>query len=180
MARITEGDRKTLWETIAAGLFLVIFLAVAALSLWPAGKAILALRLGKGYALFWVVLALASWVVNLMFRIFRVESDPPSSPYVFTNIAVSAFLQMGWSAFAALTVTGFLAGASTGLIIGLHAAGFVSSLGASLIVGVFYQGTLYKFVNGPLALISYIVFALWPATGRAIYGWFFALSGPAS
>ena len=44
-------------------------------------------------------------------------------------------------------------------------------------VGAFYQGTLYKFVNGPLALISYIVFAVWPALGRAIYGWFFAFFG---
>jgi hypothetical protein len=177
MVRITEGDRKTLWETITAALFLAVFLTVASLSLWPAGKAVLVLRLAKGYALFWVVLALASWLVNILFRISRIESDPPSTPYVFTNIAASAFLQMGWSAFAALTVTSLLAGASTGLSIGLHAVGFVSSLVASVMVGVFYQGTLYKFVNGPLALISYIVFAVRPAAGGAIYGWFFALFG---
>jgi hypothetical protein len=41
-----------------------------------------------------------------------------------------------------------------------------------VIVGAFYQGMLYKFVNGPLALISY-VFAVWPPLARAIYSWFF-------
>jgi hypothetical protein len=44
-------------------------------------------------------------------------------------------------------------------------------------VGAFYQGTLYKMVNGPLALISYILFAEWPALARAIYGWFFSVFG---
>ena len=168
-----EEDQKTLWEVIAAGLLLVVFLVVASLALWPLGKIGLVLQLAKGYGLFWVVLSFTWWLLNLGQRILRTESDPPSSAYVFTNLGLSAFVQAGWSAFAALAVTGIAAGAASWLALGLHLVGFFSSLVASVMVGAFYQGTLYKFVNGPLALLSYIAFAVWPAAARAVYGWFF-------
>lgn len=177
MSRPTEADSKTLWELIFAGGSILLFLGLSALLLWPFGKATLAIHLAKGYVVFWVVLSFASWALGLGHRMFRVESEPPSSPYVFTNLGLSAFLQVGWSAFAVLTVSRLLADSSIWLAAGLHLAGFLSSLVASVMVGAFYQGTLYKFVNGPLALVSYIVFAGWPALGRAIYGWFFALFG---
>jgi hypothetical protein len=173
MSRLTGDDQKTWWETITAGLLCVVFLAVAALSLWPLGKVVLVLRLAKGYPLFWVVLAFTSWVLSLVQRMLRIEADPPSSAYVFTNLGLSAFSLAGWSAFAALAVSSFLAGSSNWHAVVLHLAGFLSSLVASVMVGAFYQGTLYKFVNGPLALISYIVFAVWPSLAHAIYGWFF-------
>ncbi|HEV2842016.1 MAG TPA: hypothetical protein VGW39_11870 [Chthoniobacterales bacterium] len=175
MSRPTEADNKTLWELILAGGSTLLFLGLSALFLWPFGKAALAIHLAKGYVVFWIVLSFASWVLGLVHRMFRFESDPPSSPYVFTNLGLSAFLQVGWSAFAVLAVSGFLGGSSIWLAVGLHLAGFLSSLVASVMVGAFYQGTLYKFVNGPLALVSYIVFAVWPALGRAIYGWFLDL-----
>lgn len=177
MSRPTETDSKTLWELIFAAGATLLFLGLSALLLWPFGKAALAIQLAKGYLIFWVVVSFASWVLGLGHRMFRVESDPPSSPYVFTNLGLSAFLQTGWSAFAVLAVSSSLTGSSTWLVAGLHLTGFLSSLVASFMVGAFYQGTLYKFVNGPLALVSYIVFAVWPALGRAIYGWFFALFG---
>ena len=177
MSRPSEGDSKTLWELIFAGGSTLLFLGLSALLLWLCGKATLAIQLAKGYVVFWVVLSFASWGLGLGQRMFRVETDPPSSTYVFTNLGLSAFLQVGWSAFAVLAVSRFLSGSSIGLAVGLHLAGFLSSLVASVMVGAFYQGTLYKFVNGPLALVSYIVFTVWPALGRAIYGWFFALFG---
>lgn len=177
MSRPTETDSKTLWELIFAGGATLLFVGLSALLLWPLGKATLAIQLAKGYVVFWVVLSVASWVLRLGQRLCRVESDPPSSPYVFTNLGLSVFLQMGWSAFAVLAVSSFLTGSSAWLAAALHLTGFLSSLVASFMVGAFYQGTLYKFVNGPLALLSYIVFAVWPALGRAIYGWFFAPFG---
>lgn len=175
MSPPTEGDSKTLWELIFAGGSTLLFLGLSSLLLWPCGKATLAILLAKGYVVFWVVLSFASWVLGLGQRMFRVETDPPSSTYVFTNLGLSAFLQVGWSAFAALAVGTFLAGSPIWLIVGLHLTGSLSSLVASVMVGAFYQGTLYKFVNGPLALVTYIVFAVWPALGRAIYGWFLNL-----
>jgi hypothetical protein len=177
MIRLPRDDQKTLWEYTAAALLLVIFLVVAGLSLWPAGKLLLVLRLAKGYALFWVILTGTWWLLTLLQRMLRIESDPPSSVYVFANLGLSAFLATGWSAFAALVVGSFLAGATTGLTVVLQLVGFLSSLVASVMVGAFYQGTLYKMVNGPLALTSYIIFAEWPALARAIYGWFFSLFG---
>ena len=177
MSRFTEDNQKTLWEVIVAGLLLVVFLVVAALALWPLGKVGLVLQLAKGYVFFWVVLSFTWWVLRLLQGILRIESDPPSSAYVFTNLGLSAFVQAGWSAFAALAVTSVAADSSTWLTLGLHLVGFFSSLVASVMVGAFYQGTLYKFVNGPLALLSYIVFAVWPAAARATYGWFFGFFG---
>jgi hypothetical protein len=177
MIRLPRDDQKTLWEYTAAALLLVIFLVVAGLLFWPAGKLLLVLRLAKGYAFLWVILAGTWWLLTLLQRTFRLESDPPSSAYVFTNLGLSAFLSAGWSAFAALVVGSFLADSTTWTAIVLHLSGFLSSLVASVMVGAFYQGTLYKMVNGPLALLSYIIFAEWPALAHAIYGWFFSLFG---
>ena len=176
MSQAAEGSGKTSWELIVAGSLTLLFLGLSALVLWPFGKAGLSIHLAKGYGLFWVVLALISWVVALGYRLLQVETDPPSTTYVVTNLCVSAFLQGGWSAFAALTVRNHT-GASAGTTIALWVVGFVSSYVGFAIAGVFYQGTLYKLVNAPLALVSYVVFALWPALGRAIYGWFFAIFG---
>lgn len=177
MIRLPRDDQKTLWEYTAAAVLLVVFLVVAGLSLWPAGKLLLVLRLAKGYAFLWVILAGTWWLLTLLQRMFRLESDPPSSAYVFTNLGLSAFLSAGWPAFAALVVGSFVPGSTTWTAVVLHLIGFLSSLVASVMVGAFYQGTLYKMVNGPLALISYIIFAEWPALARAIYGWFFSLFG---
>jgi hypothetical protein len=173
MSRLARDDQKTLWEIIAAVLVLVAFLVLAALILWPLGKLILAFHFVKGFALFWVILSLTWWLLCLGQRIARIESDPPSTTYICTNLGLGAFLQAGWSAFAALTVLGVLAGSSHGSALGLHVIGFLSSLVASVMTGAFYQWTLYKLVNGPLALLSYIVFAFVPALAGALYGWFF-------
>lgn len=176
MSRPAEDASKTSWELIVAGSLTLLFLGLSALLLWPFGNAALTIQLAKGYGLFWVVLALTSWVIALIYRVLRVETDPPSTTYVITNLCVSAFLQTGWSAFAALTVRN-LAGTSIGTTVALWVVGFVSSYVGFAIAGVFYQGTLYKLINAPLALLSYVVFAVWPAVARAIYGWFFAWFG---
>ena len=176
MSPPTDDDCKTSWELIFVGGLTLLFLGLSALVLWPFGKVILTIHLAKGFGLFWVVLALTSWVIALAYRVFRVETDPPSTTYVVTNLCASAFLQAGWSAFAALTVRNLI-GASTGATVALWVVGFVSSYVGFAIAGAFYQGTLYKLVNAPLALLSYVIFAVWPAVPRAFYGWFFALFG---
>ena len=55
----------------------------------------------------------------------------------------------------------------------LYVIGVLSCYVASVIVGAFYMGGLYKMVNLPLAIVSFIVFSVWPNAGTAIYGWFF-------
>ena len=51
----------------------------------------------------------------------------------------------------------------------------VSCYVASVAVGVYYMGTLYRMVNSALAILSFILFSLWPRAASAIYGWFFDL-----
>jgi len=46
---------------------------------------------------------------------------------------------------------------------------------AYFVVSSFYQGTVYKLISLPLALAGFLVFSVWPASGRALYGWFFRL-----
>jgi hypothetical protein len=176
MSRPTEDNSKTSWELIVAGSLMFLLLGLSALLLWPFGKAGLTIHLAKGCGLFWVVLALTSWVIALIYRVLRVEIDPPSTMYVITNVCVSAFLQAGWSAFTALTIRNQMGG-STGTTVALWVVGFLSSFVGFVITGVFYQGTLYKLINAPLAFLSYAVFTMWPAVPRTLYGWFLGIFG---
>jgi len=176
MNRTTEENSKTSWELIVAGSLMLLLLGLSALLLWPFGKAGMTIHLAKGCGLFWVVLALTSWVIALIYRVLRVETDPPSTIYVITNVCVSAFLQAGWSAFTALTIRNQMGG-STGTTVALWVVGFLASFIGFAIANVFYQGTLYKLINAPLALLSYAVFTVWPAVPRALYGWFLGIFG---
>jgi hypothetical protein len=84
-------------------------------------------------------------------------------------------LQAGWSAFAALTVRGFVAGAPAWLALILHLVGALSCLVAFFAVSSFYQGHIYKLISLPLALVGYVVFSAWTPGARALFGWFFDL-----
>src|SRR5688572_16716412 len=126
MNQTAEDRSKTSWELIVAGSLTLLFLGLSALVLWPFERVALTMQLAKGYGLFWVVLALTSWVAALLYRVLRVETDPPSTTYVMTNVCMSAFLQAGWSAFAALTVRNLM-GEATGTTVTLWVIGFISS-----------------------------------------------------
>ena len=39
----------------------------------------------------------------------------------------------------------------------------------------FFQGSIYRMINAIISVAAYVVFAVWPAAGRALYGWFFGL-----
>jgi hypothetical protein len=87
MNRTTEDNGKTSWELIVAGSLTLLLLGLSALLLWPFGKASLTIHLAKGCGLFWGVLALTSWLIALIYRVLRVETDPPSTTYVITMSA---------------------------------------------------------------------------------------------
>jgi hypothetical protein len=152
-----------------------IFLLLIALLLWPLGKAGLAWHLTKGYLLFWIIAGVTFCLIILIQRLCRVETDPPSNAYVLMNLVVSAILQAGWSAFAALTVNGFATGTPLWLSVFLYAIGLISSYLIFMVVSAFYSGTIYRTVNAAIAIVGYIVFSIWPASARALYGWFFNL-----
>jgi hypothetical protein len=135
----------------------------------------MALSFAKGYWLFWIVLILGASALVLCRRIFRVDLDTRFDAYVLSALAVSSFLQAGWSAYAALTVRAFAAGASVWTAAALYVVGLLSCYVAFAVVSAFFMGSLYRTINLPLAAASFTVFCLWPAAGRTLYGWFFDL-----
>ncbi len=166
-------DQKELFDYLFAIALNIVFLALTALLLWPLGRAIIALRLAKGYWIFWAILIVTASVLVLAQRIFRMDLYSRSNAYVISALILSGFLQVGWSAFVALVIDNSVTGAPFWKTIILYGVGVFSSYVACVIVSAFYMGSLYRMVNVVLAIVSFFVFSIWPAAGVAIYGWFF-------
>jgi hypothetical protein len=172
---LIHDDRKELLEIVVALALNVIFVTLIALLLWPIGKPVLALRLAKGYGVLWIVSFLISVLLNRLHRLFRIDMYTHANAFVISNLAASCFLQMGWSAFATLTVQNLVVDAPIWIAVSLYLVGFFSCLSAYFAVSSFYQGHIYKMISLPLALVSFMAFSVWPASGRVLYGWFFDL-----
>ena len=171
--RLTDDDQKDLFEILVALVLNVLFLGLIALGLWLLDRQVLALRLAKGYGVLWIVVGGAAVLVPRIQSLFRVGLYERANAYVFSNLAVSCFLQAGWAAFAALSVRGFVAGARGWVVVVLYLVGVLSCLIAFFAVSSVFQGAIYRLVSLPLALAGFVVFSVWPASGRALYGWFF-------
>ena len=166
-----HDDRKELFEYVFAVALNVLFLGVAALVLWPLGRAAMALELAKGYAIFWGVLLLTAAALIFVRRLLRIDIDSHFDAYVMSALALSALLQIGWCAFAAVTVDTFAATATGWIAAVLYVVGALACYVAYVAVSAFYMGSLYRMVNLGIALASYIVFSVWPAAGHALYFW---------
>ena len=172
---LLHEDQKELFDYLYANVLNLVFLAVTALVLWPMGQAMTSWGLAKGYWIFWIVLIWTSILVYLFQRIFRVDMDSHYDLYVISGLAVSSVLQVGWSAFAALVIHNSFATAPVWIDVVLFIVGLFSSFVACAIVSAFYMGSIYRTVNLILAILSYLIFILWPAAARTLYGWFFDL-----
>ena len=172
---LMHEDQKELFDYLFALVLNILFVVLTGLMLWPFRKAALAWRFTKGYWIFWTVVIVTSAVLALVQRRLRVDLYSRGNAYVISGLVLSGFLQLGWSAYAAPLVRSAIADASTLVMIVLYGVGVVSSYVAAVIVGAFYTGGLYRMVNFALAILSFIVFSIWPAVGLAIYGWFFDL-----
>ena len=170
---LLHEDQKELFDYLFAIALNIVFLALAALLLWPLGRVIIALRLAKGYWIFWAVLIVTASALVLAQRIFRMDLYSRFDAYVISALILSGFLQVGWSAFVALVIDSSISGAPIWKIIILYGVGVFSTYVACVIVYAFYMGSLYRMVNLVLAMVSFIVFSVWPGAGVAIYGWFF-------
>ena len=168
---LTHDDQKDLFEVLFAATLNILFIALIALLLWALGRPRMAFSLAKGYGLFWIVIFVTAALVNLIQRYLRVNIYDHSNADVISNLIVSCLLQAGWAAFAALTVHGFVAGAAIWILVILYLVGVLSCLIAFFAVSAFYQGHIYKLISLPLGLVIFIIFSLWPAGGRMIYGW---------
>lgn len=170
---LLHEDQKEFFDYLFAIVVNTVFLALIALLLWPLGRAALAWKLTKAYWIFWTAVIAVSCILALAQRIFKMDLYSRSDAYIITGLAVSAFLQAGWSAYAAPIVRASTADTSVVVMIILYVAGGVSAYVAAVIVGAFYMGGLYRLVNSALAILSFAVFSVWPSAGLAIYGWFF-------
>ncbi len=172
-----RDDRREATEVLITLGLNALFLALTALVFWPLGKAALALLWAKGYAVYWLAVVMSVLLLSLLERLFRVDIDTQYKVYVGLNLVVSAVLGAGWSAFGALAV-GHAAAGSTVWVAGvLYFVGGLASYVAFIVETAFYKGGLYKVVTLPLALVSYLLFAVWPTVGGVLYGWFFAFFG---
>jgi hypothetical protein len=172
---LMHDDQKELFEVLVAGALNLVFLALIVSLLWSLGSPLLAFRLAKGYGVLWGLTGAAALLGNRIQELFGVSLYDRSNAYVISNLAVSCVLQTCWSAFAALAVRSFVPGAPVWIVVILYLVGVLSCLVAFFAVSSFYQGHIYKVVSLPLALIGFVVFSVWAAAGRAMFGWFFEL-----
>jgi hypothetical protein len=172
---LLHEDRKDLFEITVALVLDLLFLGLAALLLWPLGRAGLALSLAKGLGLLWVVLGLTGGLLHRVHEFFKVNLYDHSDAFVLSNLAVSCSLQIGWAAFAAPTVQLFLPNAPLWMIVVLYGVGALSCLAANYAVSSFFQGAIYRLTSLPLALVCFAVFSIWPAAAQVLFGWFFRL-----
>lgn len=163
------------WQVIVAVALCLLFPALVALALWPAGMAGVGLRLFKGLWVFWAFV-LAAWASAVWVqRRLRVDLYSHSDAFVYSNLLVSGILQLGWTAFAALVVREAAGAAGPWLAGALHLFGLLSGVVACQVIGSLYSGAIYKFAALLVACAGFILFAAWPAAGRAAFGWLFGL-----
>lgn len=175
MSRLIDRIPNEVFEQLVAVAVNLVFEALILLLLWPLGKVDLAFRLANGFGIFWFVTCVVTFFVIRIQHLFRINLYERGNTFMAMNLIASVALVMGWSAFVTLNIRNFASGAPLWLTVVLWLIGIVSSWIACLIVGSFYTGHLYRFVSLLLALVSFLVFAIWPAIGQTLYGWFFAL-----
>jgi hypothetical protein len=174
---LLHEDQKELFDYLFAVALNAVFLALVALLLWPLGKTATALSLAKGYWALWTVLIVTSALVVIFQRLFRVDMYSHPDAYVISGLSVGGVVQTGWSAFAALTVGGSAAGAPLWLAAVLYFVGLLSCWVACQIVSAYYMGSIYRMTNLMVAPTAFVLFCVWPAAGRALFGWFFDFYG---
>jgi hypothetical protein len=170
MNRLSENEQTDLFDNLIAGISCVVFLVVTALILWPMGKLGLVVRFASGFGLLWLALSITALFLLLSRRVFRVDIDSQFNVYVISALIVSCFWQTCWSAFVVLAIRNYASAGIWSNII-LFSLGLVSCLVAFYDIASFYQGHIYRLVNAPLAIVSFIVFSIWPGLGRVLFGW---------
>jgi len=172
---LLHEDQKELFDYLFAVVLNVSFLAITALLLWPMGQAVLTWRLTKGYWAFYVVLFWTAILLLILQRRLRVDMYSHYDAYVISGLVLSGVIQAGWSAFAALLIRDFISEASVPVAIVLYGVGVFSCYIACVIVAAFYMGSIYRFTNLLIAMISFGLFSIWPSAARVLFGWFFDL-----
>ncbi|MDT5269831.1 MAG: hypothetical protein QOH49_2017 [Acidobacteriota bacterium] len=170
-------DRATseAWQVIVAVVLCLLLPGLAALVLWPAGMPGVGLRLLKGFCFFWLVVFIMYVSVAWIQKRLRVDLYSHPDAFVVSNLLVSGILIIGWTAFAALVMRDAAAFVGLWLAGVLYLFGLLSGVVACQVLGSFYSGQIYKLACLVVACAGFVLFALWPAAGRAAFGWLFGL-----
>jgi hypothetical protein len=70
---LLHEDGKEFFDYLFALVLNIVFVALIALLLWPLGRVNMAVRLAKGYWMFWTVLIATSAVLALVQSYFRID-----------------------------------------------------------------------------------------------------------
>lgn len=173
--RLIEDAPAEALDFIVIFLFNAVFVALAALVLWAAGMTPLAVRLTKAYAVLWGAAAFTHTALAMLQSFLRVNIYDHHDLYVYSNITAGLLLLPAWVAYAALEARAFAEGRTFWTAALVYFGGFLASFVAWKAVCVFYRGYIYQAVFLPVALVGFVLFALWPAAGRTLYGWLFDL-----
>jgi hypothetical protein len=172
---LLHEDQKEVFDHLFAAVLNLIFLALLTLIFWLLGKIAFSIHFLKGYWVFWILLPATALLLVVFQRVFRVDMYSHFDAYVISALVLSGFLQVGWSAFAALTIKGSMIGSPTWLIVIMYVSGAISCYVSLMLLSAYYSGSIYRHVNALLGAITFIVFSVWPTAARAMYGWFFDL-----
>lgn len=172
---LMREEQKELFEFLFAAAQNLVFVALAALVLWPPGDAALALRFAKGGLVLWGLLFVTSFVLLRIQRKLDIDLYSRANAYVISGVIVGAFLQAGWSAFAALAVRDYALIAGTWHAAALYFVGLLSCFVAFNVVSAFYTGHIYRLTNLAVAFVAYALFCIRPAAASASYGRFFRI-----
>jgi hypothetical protein len=174
MNRLLDEERKEVFDSLVAFVAGLLFLGLTALVLWPIGKARMALFYAEGYGLLWLGLGVTSLLLFVFRRVLRIDMYSHFDVYVISALIVSSFWQLCWSSFTAAVLQRYAADTSWLDFTLLYVIGLVSCFVAFLELSVFYQGSIYRIVNVPLGLVSFVLFCIWPRLGQVLFGWLWA------
>ncbi len=175
--RLIFGLPETVVDFLIPIVLNLIFIALVALLSWPMGKTVLALRLAKGYLIFWTITFISVIALYQIQRLLRVSLETRVTAFVISNLVTGMYLLTGWSAFAAIAVHEASANSGVGSAVVLWIVGLVSVAMAHVVLTTFHKGTIYTFVNLLVVVVSFVFFGVWPTMAQITYGWFFNLFG---
>ncbi|MBX7219370.1 MAG: hypothetical protein K1Y36_05455 [Blastocatellia bacterium] len=168
---ILDDEQKDLYEFLIATLVAILFLGLAAVFLWPFGKAGFTWSLAKGYVIFWGISAIVVFIVSVLQRRLRVNMYDRFNLFLGSNLLFGGLLQFGWSAFAVQRLHVHLGGTSGLGQVALYTVGLLSCYVAFMVVSLSYEGWVYRFVNLALAMASYVALCVWPKAAQTVMGW---------
>lgn len=167
LATAHEAAEEIRWNLI----WCLMVLAVLAILFLPLRRWELLWQMARGMGVLWAALIVAAWLMYRVQRLLRVRDDPPSDAYLLSNTAVGVVLLSAWGGYSALVVDASAAGAPVWAAAILYLGGVLAAHAAFSVISAIYPGSFYRYVNAPVALAAYILFAAWPPAARALFGW---------